>query len=108
MLPMRSCMMRDLNLARRQLRGTWLAVFVCAATTLTACGGSEEGERSNQALCRDGATQVVLTNETGQRIRELQILSLDEAGPPRVLVDAQTGLAIGGQVGWADCSVGAQ
>jgi hypothetical protein len=99
-------MKRDLILARRNLRGTWLAAaVVCAATTISACGDVEEGD--TQSACRDG-TSVVLTNDTGQRIKELQIRSLEETGPYRVLVDAETGLPSGGQVGWVDCSTGPQ
>ncbi len=99
-------MKRDLILARRNLRGTWLAAFVCAATTLGACGDAEEADRL--AACRDGTTSVVLTNDTGQRIKELQIRALEEVGPYRVLVDQETGLANGGEVSWVDCSGRAQ
>jgi hypothetical protein len=101
-------MKRDPILVGRNLRGTWLAAFVCAATSLTACGEGTEGDRSDQALCREGATTVVLTNDTGQSIRELQVLPLEQVGLPLTLVDPQSGLAPGAELAWVTCTSTAQ
>jgi hypothetical protein len=91
-------------LVGRNFRGTWLAAFVCVATSVAACGDPDGEDRSDQALCREGASTVVLTNDTGQPIRELQILPLEQVGVGQSLVDPASGLASGAEVGWVACT----
>jgi hypothetical protein len=100
-------MKREPNLVRRNPRGAWLAVFFSAATSVTACGEAESYD-SEQNLCREGTSSVVLTNATGQGIQDIQIRPLEEVGLSQTLVDPQSKLPSGGEVGWVACASTAQ
>jgi hypothetical protein len=75
---------------------------------VAACQEATEDERSTEALCPEAGTNVTLSNRTGKRIRDLQILSLDGIATPYGVSDPLAGIPIGGEVTFRACTNAAQ
>jgi hypothetical protein len=102
---------RSTSGASKQLswRGPIWLVAIIGALQVAGCGdAAEEDTGSFEALCPEGGGSVVIRNDTGRPIRDLQIRGLDEGAEAESLIGDQAGLPAGGEVTWGDCSAQAQ